>query len=408
MAASDEPEVKPELIGVGQSETIETEVVRDGASPAKTLLALLVVGLIGFALFRPTGGDLEAVEENSEIAGEEPESEAAETEPTTTTAKPRATTTADPESGEDEDGEVQQGEPVFDFETGWDLIIGNNNSITRYRLDGGDIETTANRRVPIAVVGDYLVTSSLQSDSVSYVPLDNWEDDPVPIGGASPFYGAGGPNAIPHEAGAIWLLGGTFESLTWRLWELGDEPVVIRELEAPSSIFGPAPSHPEIIGATSGGVFSYSGDEISKVADGRLMSVTDSHAVVEQCESPFSCGTFWLSLDSWEPDRTIITPQVGNPYFLFLMVVSPGSKYAFVFDYENDRDPGQIWNLTTGEPEHQGFAEEGIAFSPDGRFAAGVLRQGGLAVIDLESGERVDVDLPGARGFGRIVFAPAS
>ena len=396
MAASEEPE----LIGVGQNEPIETEIYRGGASGGKTFLVLLIVGLIGLAYLRSGSGESESLTENQEINGEEPEPAVS------TTTQRRAPANSQPVTTTPN---VAEGlGPVFGFDTGWDMYVGGDGAMVRLGLDDGVSEKIGFGSAPVAVVGGYLVYSSPRTDSVSYIPIGSPNADPIRIPGVRPIYGPQQPIVADGPSGGVWLLGGPWESQTWQLWELGPEPVLLKELQAPPSGFGPAAPHPDVIGASSGGVFLREGDQLTRVADGRLISVIQTHAVVEQCESPFDCEVIWFKLDSWEVDTSIRSPQVQNPYFLYLMVASPNAKFAFVYDYSDQSTSGALWNLETGEAEFDGFIEEGAGFSADGRFAAGFLRTGKVAIIDTETGELVEVDLPGVQGYGRVVFAPAN
>lgn len=396
MAALEEPE----LIGVGRTEPIETEVYRGGASGGKAFLVLLVVGLIALGFLKSGTEESESSVENQEVVGEDPDSTVATTTPRRSLTTSRPTTTS--RVLVDELG------PVFGFDTGWNMYVGGDGSLVRLGLDDGVTEDLGSGRTPMAVVGDYLVYSSPRTDSVSYVPLGSKDEDPIRIPGVRPIFGPQQPVVAGETEGRIWLLGGPWESQTWQLWELGAEPVLLSERQAPPTGFGPAPAHPVVIGASSGGVFVRDGDQITKVADGRLISVIQTHAVIEQCESPFDCEVLWFKLDSWEADTSIRTPQIENPYFLFLMVASPNAKYAFVYDYSDASTSGALWNLETGEAEFHGFTEEGAGFSADGRFAAGFFRSGNVAIIDTDTGELVEVDLPGVSGYGRIVFGPAT
>ena len=200
MAASEEPE----LIGVGQTEPIETEVYRGGASGGKTFLVLLVVGLIALGFLKSGPEESESSVENQEVVGEEPDSTVATTTPRrpSTTSRPTTTTRRIAEDLG----------PVFHFETGWDLFVGGDGSMVRLGLDDGVTEDLGSGRTPMAVVGDYLVFAMARADSISYVPLSSLDAEPVRIPGARPIYGPQQPVVADPVDGRIWLLGGPWVS----------------------------------------------------------------------------------------------------------------------------------------------------------------------------------------------------
>ena len=181
---------------------------------------------------------------------------------------------------------------------------------------------------------------------------------------------------------------------------------MLREVPAPPREFGPSTRHPTILAASSGGVYLREDDTLRKVAEGRLMSVGQSHAVVEQCDSPFDCRTVWFDIDTWEVETELQTPKVQNPFFLFLMTTSPDASHAFVFDYTDAGGPiGSLWDLQNGSVVVDGLNEDFFGvFSPGSRYGASFLRSGDLLIVDTLTGNMVEWDIPGRNPGVQLVF----
>lgn len=201
-----------------------------------------------------------------------------------------------------------------------------------------------------------------------------------------------------------WLLGGSYEEQTWQLWDFTGEPTVIREFPAVPNNYGPPSMDPTIFGSPSGGVFEGEPGDLRRLADGRLVLSTPRHVVVEQCTDPFTCEVVWLDRVSGKRDSAVVAPPIGNASFLWAMNASADGRLVFVPDWETGK--GFIWDLYEGEVVTDLF-QEGASFSPDSRYAVGSLRSGNLGVIDFDTGEIAEWDVPGGRYYGGGVFIPA-
>lgn len=389
---------EPEFYGVDRSSVVETHVRGGGTGAGKALAALVVVLGFGILLARLGAGNPDSTPDGQEVTGELDDPEAT----TTTTTRRRSTTTTSEPA-------VQVDEPLFSHETGWRIFLGSDGPLTLLDLDTGNYEQFQGGNFPLDVVAGKLLMANYNSQSIRYVPVASPGDkQQTLVGTMTPNNPNGGVIRGPTEDTA-WLPGGDYDHMTWQLWNLAGEPEMISEVASPRPGFGPAPIHPHILGASSGGVFVRNGDETDRVSDGLLVAVTPTHAVVELCETPFECAPIWLDRETWQVDPDIRPPPISNTYYYFAMVVSPDGKRALVPDFE--AGDGFLWNLETGEKEVGGIGartrfSEGGAFSPDGRYAAATANNGRLTIVDTETGELVEWDRARNSYFSRVVFIP--
>ena len=383
---------EPELIGVEPAQTSTSEIRGGAGGGGKAFAAIIVVCAIGLFLLQRTSSDSGVDPDQQETTGETVPDSSTTAPPTTSSraAQPSTTREVNPAAG-----------ALFGYHTGWDLLIGGEGPLISLDLDSGAHEEFARRQVPMGVIGDRLLVSYQSSDRIGHVPLDSLDDGPINLEGANVNGWPYGDLVPGPTEGTVWLPSGYQGDSAWQLWDFNDEPTPIREVPAPTVMFGPNSVHPEILGSPAGGVFLFVDDRLERVADGRLMTVTTRHAVVEQCSTPFDCETVWLDRSTWQVDSKIRTPEIQNPFFLFGMAVSPDGKRAFIPDFQTGR--GMLWNLETGESEHDGFVEGG-SFSPDSRFAAGMVQSGKVMIIDTETGQVAEWQRPGSNWYARVLF----
>ncbi len=391
---------EPELLGVTQTEVAETTVKGGAGDRGKAVAALVVATVLGFLALQAFGGAEEPNPDSAvnEFTGEDAQPDSTDNSQSTT--RPKRTTTTRPQI-------VIAGEPLFDYETGWNLFLGNDGmELTLLSLDEGSHQEFNRGYWPIGVVGDTLLLAG-NSQTLRWVKLDNLDARPEAIQGSmNP--GFFGSYRLPGSEGSsqAWIPGGNYEAQTWQLWDFdGDEPTLIREIESVPNNYGPPSIHPKIVASPSGGIFEGEPDDLERVADGRLLAVSAVHIVVEQCETPFDCEVLWIRRDSWKRDVTVVLPPISNNSFLWGMTASDDGKRAFIPDFQTGKSI--IWNLQTGEAESELFVE-GATFSPDSRYVAGAVRSGNLAVLDLETGEVAEWDVPGNNFHGGVLFVPAS
>jgi hypothetical protein len=393
---------EPELLGVTRTEVAETTVRGGAGSRGKAIAALVVVTVMGFLALQASRGSDEPNPDSAVngVTGEDAQPDSTD-EATTSTTRPKRTTTT-------RAGVIVAGEPLFDYETGWDLFLGNDGmELTHLSLDDGSYQEFNRGYWPAGIVGDTLLLAG-NSQNLRWLKLSNLDARPEAIQGTMNqglFFAAGGLPDLGLENQA-WLPAGNYDAQTWQLWDFaGAEPVLVREIESVPNNYGPSSVHPTIISSPSGGIYEGEPDDLERVADGRLLSVSNLHVVVEQCSTPFDCEVLWIRRDSWERDVGVVVPPIRNSSFLWGMRASDDGKWVFVPDFETGKS--LIWNLQTGEAESELFVE-GATFSPDSRFVAGSTRSGDLAVLDLETGEVAEWNVPGSNFYGGVVFAPAS
>lgn len=295
---------------------------------------------------------------------------------------------------------VGPGEPFFADETGWDLLIGaGGTTMTRVRIDSGRFEAFNNHVAPILNLEQtVIVGGSNYFQSVS--PGPNVEPLSL-LGGTLP---RAGVIAGPQD-GQIWLNGASADKVTWQLWQLGELPRMLHEVSAPGNSFVSSPIHPLISSAPSGGVFAGSEETLQRVADGRLLAVTPSHAVVQQCDSPFDCAINWLSLATWQVDANIRSPEILDHLLGFTLLASPDGERVVVVDPSSGTS--SVWNLKTGLADFVGL-RKGAAFSPDSRYLAATTDQNLLVLVDLETGDTVRSVGKRFFRYAQIAFIPAS
>lgn len=392
---------EPELLGVTQTEVAETTVKGGAGDRGKAIAALIVATVVGFLALQAFGDAEEPNPDSAvnEVTGEDAQPDSTDNSTSTTRPK-RATTTRPPV--------IVAGEPLFDYQTGWDIFLGNDRMpLTQLSLDDGSYQEFNKGYWPIGIVGDSLLLAG-NSQSLRWAKLSNLDARPEAIQGTmNPgFYGS---YRLPKSEvdTQAWIPGGDYDAQTWQLWDFeADEPSLIREIEGTANNYGPPSSlHPTIVASPSGGIFEGEPDDLERVADGRLLAVSEVHAVVEQCETPFDCEVVWIRRDSWDRDAAVLVPPVRTTSYLWGMTASNDGKRVFVPDFRTGL--GIIWNLQTGEVESELFVE-GATFSPDSRYVAGALRSGNLAVLDLETGEVAEWDVPGNNFYGGVLFVPAS
>lgn len=409
---SDWPE--PELVGVDKPSVDESTVKGGGLRP-RTLAVLSLLAILSFfsmrafadpAAIEDVGQDAEAPAEEGadEVAvdRETPDETSGDelTVPTTTEKPDRTTTTRPPDPSR-----VVVGEPVFDHETGWDLLIGGETNMSLLSVDGGSTIDFETRGTPVGVVGDFIVFAGPSSGALRYVRLDAI-DGKSQLAGPSDWYGWWGDNLIRGDSDAqFWYRSGDFDSPTWTLLDLsGPEATIVREVAAPAN---GTTAHPLIMSTPSGGLFVGTEDDLERVAEGNLRAVTYEYVIVEQCKTPFDCPLVWLDRDSFKPRTDIVVPPSGGGIDYWGIRVSPDGTHALLFT----RDGRNImWNLKTGEESvESSFSGEAFAFSPDSRYAAGMNQNNRLEIIDLQTGESKNWSrIARTSGLSSTVFVPSN
>ena len=297
---------------------------------------------------------------------------------------------------------IEEGASFFENETGWDLFVGGHQvEMTSIPIDGGE-QATYGEAVPVMAVGNWLLAGNGPRTRV--FDLSNPSAVPTVIQRNS-IFGLSELTARPGtEANQVWLIEGQVDALKWQRWEIGAESQVVEEVDAPGSIYFGLPIHPAIASASSGGVFEVvEGEVVQRLAEGRLLAVTDMHAVVQQCENPLECKAVWLMLSNWEVDPDVVSPSVLNDLLWPVIQTTADNQRALITDARNGE--ATLWNLATGAMEQSDLGA--AALSPDGRLLASLSDNGSLSVTDLQTGERTKAAEKRFFGYTRVLFVPS-
>jgi hypothetical protein len=290
------------------------------------------------------------------------------------------------------------GDRFFDYDTGWDVIIGGwQTKMLRIPLDGGDFVVGGVASMPIIATEDWLVVTASNGPprlvSLADAGLNETFLDGVTAGfaGARP-----GP-----EGNQVWLSTDPYDR--WQLWQLDGSPQVLREVPTGQRLSNGPSEDPELFASLSGGVFEGPVDSPVKVADGRLVAATQDHAIVQDCVNPFDCETKWLSRTTWQIDAAIKPPPEFGTQGWARVLASPDKRHVYL----QDQTLFTLWDLEAGAAVEEDLQGNG-AFSTDGRFFAAVNFAGRLFVMDFETGQSLETPRDWLAGFSQVVLVPSA
>ncbi len=366
--------------------------VRRGVKhPLLLVASSLVLAFIVWSLFRaPTtevdglAGNLDVVMSSTSTTSDAGADDRPDDDGSTTTATDPDPTNVD----------VSGLDPAL---TRYHLFAQHSGRVLRVDLGSGEIESHDVGGQLLGEFGNRLYL--VDSDAILSLPIEDdaeWELVGMPI--------EEGHDLIATaltEDGLIHLTTGVFSASEPELTMIRIDLTTGSEQRAEVDQYGTF-GLVEVAGA---GLFEFTGDGFRPLADGSVRFYGERLIVIEECEAPGSCRSYWFDRDTGqEVDRPV--PEGSSGWLL-----GPGGRIAVMYERRGrifvDTDSGEALPDLVGADGEIAFAIPDD-LTPDERFLAAVpaIDSGNVEIHDLTSGVSWTLDLPRTFNLSKVLFVP--
>lgn len=286
------------------------------------------------------------------------------------------------------------GKRIFGVTADWDLIAHGPDTVVRIEFAEGRVTVTDIPQLQSSGPSSLIAGP----DWVILRPLDHVPGYLVPDGRhAQELHGAlGGGRMLPGpRPGVVWMERGHDDpgdmTLLWPRTPSGER--VGPPIRLPSTVSQPITSDGAgyVLASSPGGTYVARPGGLRRVTTGQVDAVGPNHLLVTECDEQARCGHVLITRDTGK--RRPLGDAVDTTTWPRGTIAPDGSIAAVVRDDVGNRPILSIIDLKTGHERtlgvsvRGGFAQSGVAFSPDSEWLFAVATSGALVAIDTTTFE---------------------
>ncbi|MGI9595941.1 MAG: hypothetical protein ACR2QK_07260, partial [Acidimicrobiales bacterium] len=283
--------------------------------------------------------------------------------------------------------------PVLGELTGLGLVIGSYDSggtIDILVLDTGEVfELPGVPGRPVGMVDQSLVAS--RYGEIFVADLSKPEPEPKTVFDAE----NGWNDYVEVDDGRIWTIADDAETLSMVAYSVDGELIDSVDLSLLGSGFGwpIMTGASDLVQSSAGGVFRRVGSDFERLSTGRLRTVGNELALVDECDDRLRCRSRWHRVDDWT-ELDLPAPSFDADAF---STVAGDDRWLLTTNWRSSEMT--LTEVATGEVVRTwsdslfyGYGDE-VPISEDGRWLVDAGRGLGPSMVDLDSGTEWPIDI---------------